>query len=134
MVMCLPEDKIIAVQNILNMFTCRRAEDVAHPLVHAGLDVLLEELRRGGGGEVGVHDDMVVRLVVLEERVDECRLGRALLSDKKQVPVKGHRFPFTQKCRALLNNAFWFLFWFCDQLYEMATSDQEEDCYNKKRC
>ena len=98
---------MIAFKNIQNMFTCRGAKDVAHPLVHAGLDALLEELRRGGGGEVGVHDDMVVRLVVLEERVDECRLGRPLLSDEKQVPVKDHISIFIQKLRVLLNSASW---------------------------
>ena len=59
---------------ILLILTCWGSIHVAHPLVHAGLDTLLEELRGGGGREVGVHHHVLVRLVLLEERVDEGRL------------------------------------------------------------
>ena len=59
---------------ILLILTCRGPVHVAHPLVNAGLDTLLEELRGGGGREVRVHHDVLVRLVLLEERVDEGRL------------------------------------------------------------
>ena len=56
---------------ILLIQTCWGSVHVAHPLVNAGLDALLEELRSCRGGEVGVHDDVLVRLVLLEEGVDE---------------------------------------------------------------
>ena len=51
--------------------TCWRSVHIAHPFVHARLDALLEELRSCRRGEVGVHDDVLVGLVLLEEGVDE---------------------------------------------------------------
>ena len=59
---------------LLLIQTCWGSVHVAHPLVNAGLDALLEELGGGGGREVRVHHDVLVRLVLLEERVDEGRL------------------------------------------------------------
>ena len=53
------------------MPTCWGSVHIAHPFVHAGLNALLEELRSRCRGEVGVHDDVIVRLVLLEEGVDE---------------------------------------------------------------
>ena len=51
--------------------TCWGSVHIPHPFVHAGLNALLEELRSRRRGEVGVHDDVLVRLVLLEEGVDE---------------------------------------------------------------
>ena len=62
----------------------------AHPPVHIALDALLEELGRGGGGEVAVHHQDVLRLVLLQEAVHQLRLGRALLPHQESVPANTH--------------------------------------------
>ena len=63
----------------------RRPEHGAHPPVDVPLDALLEELGGGGGGEVAVHHQDVVRLVVLEEALDQLGLGGALFSHQESV-------------------------------------------------
>ena len=65
-----------------DLFAGGRSVGVAHALVDAALDHALELERRGGRREVERSMPLVLRLVLLQVRVDHHRLGRALLANQ----------------------------------------------------
>lgn len=58
----------------------RRPVGAPHPLIHRHLDCLLEDLRRGGGREVALLKEALLRVVSACKGIEDARLGGALFS------------------------------------------------------
>ena len=69
------KDRIEIINENGHCLPYRRTVSAAHPLVHRGLQSFLKELGVGGGGEIALLEESLLRVVLAEESVEDAGLG-----------------------------------------------------------